>query len=167
MASQVSFDITSGVDLQEVDNAVNQAKKELAQRYDFKGSKSSIDFKPKENLLEMVADDNFKMDAVWDILQTRLIRRGVPVKNLTPSEVEQIAGGLVKKTVELQQGIPIEAAKSIVKFFKDQKIKKAQPTIQGDQVRVSSSSKDELQNVMALLRAEDFGCELKFGNYRE
>ncbi len=167
MASQVSFDITSGVDLQEVDNAVNQAKKELAQRYDFKGSKSSIDFKPKDNLLEMIADDNFKMDAVWDILQTRLIRRGVPVKNLTPSEVAPIAGGLVKKTVELQQGVPIEAAKKIVKFFKDQKIKKAQPTIQGDQLRVSSSSKDELQHVMALLRAEDFGVELKFGNYRE
>ena len=93
MAAQVSFDVTSGVDPQEVDNAVNQAKKEIAQRYDFKGSKASIDFKRGENTLEIVADDNFKMDAVWDILLTRMIRRGVPVKNLKPSDIEPIAAG--------------------------------------------------------------------------
>src|SRR5262245_51417469 len=98
-----SFDVTSGVDLQEVDNAVNQARKELAQRYDFKGSKSSIDFKRAENVIELIADDNFKMEAVWDILQTRMVRRGVPVKNLKASDVEPMAGSLVKRTVTLQQ----------------------------------------------------------------
>jgi uncharacterized protein YajQ (UPF0234 family) len=161
-----SFDITSTVDLQEVDNAINQAKKELAQRYDFKGSKASIDFRRGENTIELIADDNFRMDAVWDILQTRMIRRNVPIKNLKLSDVEPFAGGLVRRTIELQQGIPTEAAKSIVKFLKDQKLKKVQAAIQADQVRISSPSKDELQNVMRLLRAEDFGVELQFGNYR-
>jgi uncharacterized protein YajQ (UPF0234 family) len=165
--AQASFDVTSGVDLQEVDNAVNQAKKELAQRYDFKGSKSSIDFKRGENLIEIVADDNFKMEAVWDILQTRMVRRGVPVKNLKASEVEPVAGGLVHRKVELQQGIPTEAARSIVKFLKDQKLKKVQAAIQGDQLRISSPSKDELQAAIRLLKAQDFGVELQFGNYRE
>ncbi len=166
MAAQASFDITSTVDLQEVDNAVNQARKELAQRYDFKGSKSSIELKRAENLIELVADDNFKMEAVWEILLGRMTRRGVPTKNLDASEVEPIAGGLVKKTVKLTQGIPIERAKEIVQFLKDQKMKKVQATIQSDQVRVSSASKDELQNAMRLLRAGDFGVELQFGNYR-
>ena len=166
MAAQVSFDVTSSVDLQEVDNAVNQARKELAQRYDFKGSKSTIDFKRAENLLELVADDAFKMDAVWDILLTRLIRRGVPVKNLKPTDVEPIAGGLVRRTVSLQQGIPSEAARAIVKFLKDRKLKKVQAAIQGDQLRVSSPSKDELQTAMRELKSEDFGVELQFGNYR-
>src|SRR6185503_8035407 len=152
MAALSSFDITSTVDLQEVDNAVNQARKELAQRYDFKGSKSSIDFKRAENLIELIADDNFKMSAVWDIVQTRMVRRGVPVKNLDAAEPEPIAGGLVKRTVSLKQGIPIEAAKQIVQFLKDRKLKKVQGTIQGDQVRVTSASKDELQIAMAQLR---------------
>ena len=164
---QPSFDITSTVDLQEVDNAVNQAKKEIAQRYDFKGSKASIDLKRAENVIELIADDNFKMEAVWEILQTRMVRRGVPVKNLKASENEPIAGGLVKKMVTLQQGIPIEASREIVKFLKDQKLKKVQAAIQGDQLRVSSSSKDELQNAIRLLKAQDFGIELQFGNYRE
>lgn len=166
MASQVSFDITSEVDLAEVDNAVNQAKKEITQRYDFKGSKSSIDFKRAENKIDLVADNDFKMDAVWDILLTRLVRRGVPAKNLKPTDIETIGGGLVKRTVELQQGIPIDAAKEIVQFLKDKKLRKVQASIQGDQLRVSSSSKDELQETMALLRGQDFGCELRFGNYR-
>jgi uncharacterized protein YajQ (UPF0234 family) len=165
--AQASFDITSTVDLQEVDNAVNQAKKELAQRYDFKGSKSSIAFNRGESLLELVADDNFKMDAVWDILLTRMIRRGVPVKNLKPSDIEPIAGGLVKRTVSLQQGIPSDAARSIVKYIKDQKFKKVQAAIQGDQLRVSSPSKDELQLVIRQLKTQDFGVELQFGNYRD
>ena len=167
MAAQVSFDVTSGVDLQEVDNAVNQAKKELAQRYDFKGSKSSIDFKRGESLLEIIADDNFKMEAVWDIVQTRMVRRGVPIKNLKASDVEPFAGGLVRRTVTLQQGIPSDNAKQIVKFLKDQKLKKVQAAIQGDQLRVSSPSKDELQAAMRLLKSQDFGVELQFGNYRE
>jgi len=166
MANQASFDITSTVDLQEVDNAVNQARKEIVQRYDFKGSKSSIELKRGENLIELVADDNFKMEAVWEILLTRMTRRGVPVKNLDASEVEPMAGGLVKRTVKLTQGIPIERAKEIVQFLKDRKLKKVQATIQADQVRVSSASKDELQGAMRLLREGDFGVELQFGNYR-
>ena len=161
-----SFDITSKVDLQEVDNAVNQARKELAQRYDFKGSKASIDFKRVENLIELVADDNFKMAAVWDILQTRMVRRGVPIKNLDAAEPEPIAGGLVKRVITLKQGIPTEAAKSIVQFLKDKKLKKVQGTIQADQVRVSAPSKDDLQIAINLLREGDFGVELQFGNYR-
>ena len=167
MAGQASFDVTSVVDLQEVDNAVNQARKEIGQRFDFKGSKSSIDFKRGENLIELISDSTFKMDAVWDILQTRLVRRGVPIKNLKPSEIEPIAGGLVKRTISLQQGIPIEASKEIVKFLKDQKLKKVQAAIQGDQLRISSPSKDELQGAIRLLKSQDFGVELQFGNYRE
>jgi uncharacterized protein YajQ (UPF0234 family) len=166
MANQASFDITSTVDLQEVDNAINQARKEIAQRYDFKGSKSSIEFKRAENVIELVADDNFKMQAVWDILLTRMTRRAVPVKNLDASEPEPMAGGLVKRTVKLTQGIPIERAKEIVQFLKDHKLKKVQATIQADQVRVTSPSKDDLQAAMRLLRTGDFGVELQFGNYR-
>jgi uncharacterized protein YajQ (UPF0234 family) len=167
MPAQASFDVTSGVDLQEVDNAVNQARKELAQRYDFKGSKASIDFKRAENLLELIADDAFKMDAVWDILQTRLVRRGVPIKNLKPSDVEPMAGGLVKRTITLTQGIDGDAARAIMKFIKDQKLKKVQATIQGDQIRMTSASRDDLQAAIHLLKAQDFGVELQFGNYRE
>jgi uncharacterized protein YajQ (UPF0234 family) len=167
MAGQVSFDITSSVDLQEVDNAINQAKKEIAQRYDFKGSKSTIEFKKSDNTVELVADDSFKMDAVWDILQTRLLRRGVPIKNLKLSDLETMSGSMVKRTVTLQQGIPSEKAKEIIKFMKDQKLKKVQATIQGDQLRVSSGSKDDLQATIALLRAHNFDIELSFGNYRE
>ena len=167
MAGQASFDVTSKVDLQEVDNAVNQARKELAQRYDFKGSKAAIDFKRAENVIEILADDNFKMEAVWDILQTRMVRRGVPVKNLKAGDVLPVAGGLVSRTITLQQGIPIEAARDIVKYIKDQKLKKVQAAIQGDQLRISSPSKDELQAAIHLLKAQDFGVELQFGNYRE
>ena len=166
MPAQVSFDVTSTVDLQEVDNAVNQARKEIGQRYDFKGSKATIELKKTENLVEIVADDSMKMGAVWDILQTRLVRRGVPVKNLKAAEPEPIAGGLLKRVVTLQQGIPVESARDIVKFLKDQKLKKVQAAIQGEQVRVSSPSRDELQTAIALLKSKDFGVELKFGNYR-
>jgi len=167
MAATQSFDITTGCDLQEVDNAVNQAVKEIGQRYDFKGSKSTIDLKKSENLIEIVADDNMKMNAVWDIVQTRMLRRGVPVKNLKASEIEPMAGGLVKRTVTLQQGIPSDNAKDIVKFLKDQNLKKVQAAIQGDQLRVTAPSRDELQNAIRLLKAKDFGIELQFGNYRE
>ena len=165
MASQVSFDVTSNVDLQEVDNAVNQARKELAQRYDFKGSKSSIDFKRAENLIDLTADDNFKMDAVWEILQTRMVRRGVPVKNLKTSENEPIAGGLVKKTITLQQGIPTDKAKEVVKFIKDGKYK-VQASIQGETVRVSGKDRDTLQEVISALKGKDFGIDMQFDNYR-
>jgi uncharacterized protein YajQ (UPF0234 family) len=164
--SAASFDITSTVDLQEVDNAVNQARKELVQRYDFKGSKASIDFKRAENTIDLVADDAFKMEALWDILQTRMVRRGVPVRNLDSGDLIPIGGNMVKKTVKLTQGIPIERAKEIVQFLKDRKLKKVQASIQGDQVRVTSPSKDDLQAAIAALRQGDFGVELQFGNYR-
>jgi cyclic-di-GMP-binding protein len=166
MANVASFDITSGVDLQEVDNAVNQARKEVAQRYDFKGSRAAIEFNRTENTLTLVADDEFKMNALWEILQGRMVRRGVPTKNLTPGAIERAANDTVRRVITLQQGIPSEAAKDIVKFIKDNKLKKVQAAIQADQVRVSSPSKDELQEAMRLLREHDFGIALQFGNYR-
>jgi uncharacterized protein YajQ (UPF0234 family) len=166
MANLASFDITSGVDLQEVDNAVNQARKEVAQRYDFKGSRAAIDLDRAENTLTLTADDDFKMNALWEILQGRMVRRGVPTKNLTPGEIERAANDTVRRVVTLQQGIPTEAAREIVKFLKDNKLKKVQAAIQAEQVRVSSPSKDELQEAMRLLREHDFGVALQFGNYR-
>jgi len=166
MAQAASFDITSTVDLQEVDNAVNQARKEIAQRYDFKGSRAAIDLNRGENTIVLTADDDFKMNAVWEILQTRMVRRGVPVKNLTPGTIEKAANDTVRRTVTLQQGIPTDAAKEIVRFLKDQKLKKVQAAIMADQVRITSPSKDELQEAMRLLREKDFGVALQFGNYR-
>lgn len=166
MATQASFDITSNVDLQEVDNAVNQAKKELGQRYDFKGSSAEIVFDRGENTLTLSAEDKFKLDAVWDILQTRLVRRNVPVKNMKLGDIENATGSSVKRKIDLQQGISGEAAKDIVKFLKDQKLKKVQASIQGDQVRVTSASKDDLQDAIRVLKGHDFGIELQFGNYR-
>ena len=166
MPNPASFDITSGVDLQEVDNAVNQARKEVAQRYDFKGSRAAIDLNRTENTLTLTADDEFKMNALWEILQGRLVRRGVPTKNLTSGETERAANDTVRRVVTLQQGIPTEAAKEIVKFLKDRKLKKVQVAIQADQVRVSSASKDDLQEAIRLLREHDFGVALQFGNYR-
>jgi uncharacterized protein YajQ (UPF0234 family) len=166
MANLASFDITSGVDLQEVDNAVNQARKEVAQRYDFKGSRAAIDLNRTENTRTLTADDEFKMTALWEILQGRMVRRGVPTKNLTPGDIERAANDTIRRVITLQQGIPTEAAKDIVKFIKDNKLKKVQAAIQADQVRVSSPSKDELQEAMRLLREHDFGVALQFGNYR-
>jgi cyclic-di-GMP-binding protein len=153
MATQCSFDVTSNVDLQEVDNALNQARKEVAQRYDFKGAKASVDFDQKESKLVLVADDEFKLNSLWEIVSTRLVRRNVPVST-------------VRQEVALQQGIPTEKARDIVKFIKDAKLKKVQASIQGDQLRVSSGSRDDLQEVMRLLREQDFGVALQFGNYR-
>ena len=166
MATQCSFDITSNVDLQEVDNALNQARKEVAQRYDFKGAKASIDFDPKESKLVLVADDEFKVNALWEIVQTRLVRRNVPVKNLTRGVAAPAASSTIRQEITLQQGIPSEKAKDIVKFLKDSKLKKVQASIQGDQLRVTSASKDDLQEAMRLLRDQDFGVALQFGNYR-
>jgi uncharacterized protein YajQ (UPF0234 family) len=161
-----SFDVTSTVDLQEVDNAINQARKEIAQRYDFKGSMAAIEFNKAESTMTLVADDNMKMDALWDVLQTRLVRRNVPVKNLKLGDIETAAGSTVRRSVTLQQGIPSDAAREIIKYLKDHKLRKVQATIQGEQLRISSSSKDELQDVIRLLRDHDFGIALQFGNYR-
>ena len=166
MATACSFDITSIVDLQEVDNAINQARKELAQRYDFKGSKASIDFDPKESKLTLVADDNFKLTALWEILQTRLVRRNVPTQNLTRGSVIAAANTTVRQEVTLQQGISSDVARDIVKFLKESGPKKVQASIQGDQLRVTSNSRDELQEAMHALRGKEFGVALQFGNYR-
>jgi|ERR1019366_3474864 uncharacterized protein YajQ (UPF0234 family) len=161
-----SFDITSTIDFQEVDNALNQARKEVGQRYDFKGAKAEIDLNAAEKTLTLVADDEMKMNALWEIVQTRLVRRGVAIKNFKAPESDAAAGGAVKRVIPIQQGIPIEAAKEIVKFLKDQKLRKVQASIQADQVRVTSPSKDELQDAMRQLREHDFGVALQFGNYR-
>ena len=165
MAQQCSFDITSNVDLQEVDNALNQARKEVAQRYDFKGSKASIEFDAKESKLVLVADDEFKLNALWEVVQTRLVRRNVPVRNLSRGTAQPAANTTVRQEITLQQGIPIEKSREIVKLIKDSK-KKVQASIQGDQVRVTSPSRDDLQEAMRQLREQDFGVTLQFGNYR-
>src|SRR5262252_2427648 len=161
-----SFDITSPVDFAEVDNALNQARKEVGQRYDFKGAKADIDLSAAEKTLTLTTDDEMKMNALWEILQTRLVRRSVAVKNFKVGDSQPAAGGTVRRVITIQQGIPIEAAREIVKFLKDKKLKKVQAAIQADQVRVSSPSKDELQAAMRALREHDFGVALQFGNYR-
>ena len=166
MPPTASFDVSTGADLQEVDNAVNQATKEITQRFDFKGSKSSIAFDRVKAALTLVADDDYKMKALFDVLQTKLIKRGVPVKNLDLGPVTPAANDTVRREIKLTQGISADKAKVIVKAIKDRKFKKAQASIQGEEIRVQSPSKDELQEVITFLRTQDFGIELKFGNYR-
>lgn len=166
MAAQASFDISTGADLQEVDNAVNQALKEVAQRFDFKGTRCTIQLDREKASIALEADDAFKMRALFDVLQGRLVKRGVPLKNLRPGEDQPASGGRVRRGITLQQGIPQDTARTIVKAVKDRDWKKVQVAIQGDELRVTSPSKDTLQEVMAFLRGQDFGIELKFGNYR-
>ncbi len=166
MAATQSFDVTTGCDLQEVDNAVNQAMKEIRQRYDFKGLDVNIEFRRADNKLVLRAPDEFKLHAVWDVVQEKMVRRHVPLKNLQHGKALPAAGGTVMQEVNLQQGIPIETARAIVKFIKELRIKKVQAEIQGEQVRISSPSRDDLQTVMHQLKEKDFGVELKFGNYR-
>jgi uncharacterized protein YajQ (UPF0234 family) len=166
MSQQNSFDVSTGVDLQEVDNAVNQAQKEIAQRYDFKGSKASIDFKRGESAIVLVADDEYKMRALFDVLQAKLIKRGVPVKNLDLGEIKPAGGDTVRREIKLKTALDSDTARKVAAAIKEAKLKKVQAAIQGDQVRVSSPSKDDLQEAITLLRSRDFGVELTFGNYR-
>ena len=166
MAQSSSFDVTTGVDLQEVDNAINQAQKEIAQRYDFKGSKATVEFKRAENMLVMVADSEFQMRALFDVVQSKLIKRNVPVKNLDVGETKAAGGDTVRKEVKLKTALDADTAKKVAATIKEARLRKVQAAIQGDQVRVSSPSRDDLQEAIALLRARDFGVELKFGNYR-
>ena len=166
MAQLNSFDVTTGVDLQEVDNAINQAQKEIAQRYDFKGSKASIDFKRADAKILLVADSEFQMQALFDVVQAKLIRRSVPVKNLEIGDVTPAGGDTVRREIGLKMSLDGDTAKKVAAAIKDAKLKKVQAAIQGDQVRVSSPSRDDLQEAMQLLRGKDFGVELKFGNYR-
>jgi uncharacterized protein YajQ (UPF0234 family) len=140
--------------------------KEIRQRYDFKGLNVEIDFKRAENMLVLRAPDEFKLRAMWDVVQEKMVRRHVPLKNLQHGKAQPAAGSTVTEEVNLQQGIPIETARAIVKLVKELRIKKVQAEIQGDQVRVVSPSRDDLQVVMHKLKEQDFGVELKFGNYR-
>src|ERR1700757_1052467 len=159
-----TFDVVSKIDLQEVSNAIQQAMKEVTTRFDLKDSKSSIAMEGKEAILLHSADD-YKLKAVNDILQQKLVKRGVSLKALTYGEVEPAAGGTAKRRVTLQQGIAIEKAREIVKLVRDSK-KKAQASIQGDLVRISGKDRDTLQEVIQLLKGHDLGIDLQFINYR-
>ena len=164
MAAVNSFDIVSKVDLQEVSNAIQNALKEIHTRFDLKDSKSDIQLEGKEALVLSSADE-YKLKAVTDILQSKLVKRGVPIKALSYGTVEPAAGSSVRQKITMQQGIPIEKAREIVKVVKDSK-KKVQASIQGDTVRVSGKDRDALQEIIALLRGHDFGIDMQFTNYR-
>jgi len=164
MASDFSFDVVSKLDLQEVENAVNQANKEMQTRFDFKGSVSRVDWDKKE-MLTLYSDDDHRLKSVVDILQSKLTKRGISLKALDFQAVQPAEGGTVRQPVKVNQGIASEKAKEIVKAIKDGKYK-VQASIQGDQLRVASKSKDDLQTVIAMLRAADFGVPLQFTNYR-
>jgi uncharacterized protein YajQ (UPF0234 family) len=166
MASTSSFDVTTGVDMMEVNNAVEQATKEIAQRYDFKGVKAEIALDPKAKAITLAAPDDYKLTALWDVLQSKMVKRKVPLKNLKPGTPVSAAGSSQRQVIELQQGLTSDMAREVVKVLKDAKLRKVQSAIQGDAVRVSSPSKDDLQGAIALLRQHDFGVELKFENFR-
>jgi cyclic-di-GMP-binding protein len=165
MADSNSFDIVSEVDLQEVDNAINQARKEIAQRFDFKGSKSSIDLDQKEKHVTVHSDDDFKLKSVIDILQGKLVKRGVPLKSLSYGTVEQAAGGTARQVIKLLVGIDKDNSRKIVKMIKDTKLK-VQAQIMDDQVRVSGKNKDDLQAVMKMIRDANLPFAVQFTNYR-
>ncbi len=165
MADEHSFDVVSKVDLQEVLNAVQQATKEISQRFDFKGSKSSIELNKDKHEITLVSDDESKLKTVTDILQTKLVKRGVSLKALSYGKIEQAAGNTVRQLVTLQQGIPTEKAKEIVKIIKDTKMK-VQSEIQKDQVRVKAKKIDDLQTLIGLLKGKDLGIHIEFINYR-
>ncbi|MCL6445283.1 MAG: YajQ family cyclic di-GMP-binding protein [Alicyclobacillus sp.] len=163
MSKDASFDIVSTVDLQEVDNAVNQAAKEIETRFDFKNTKSAISFDGKT--ITMTSENEYKLNAVYDVLQSKCVKRNVSLKALKPGKVEAAAGNTVRQTVALQQGIDQEIAKQIIKLIKDSKLK-VLASIQGDQVRVSGKSRDDLQAVIQMLRNADLPIPLQFVNYR-
>jgi uncharacterized protein YajQ (UPF0234 family) len=165
MPQDFSFDVVSKVDLQEVANAVHQSSKEIVTRFDFRGSASKIDWNEKDLTLTLTSDDEHKLKSVVDILETRLVKRGISIKALEFGKIEPAFGGTVRQAVKVQQGIPSEKAKAIVRTIKDRKLK-VQAAIQSDQVRVSGRNKDDLQSAIATLRAEDFGLPLQFTNYR-
>lgn len=165
MAGQNSFDIVSKIDLQEARNAVDQAMKEIKQRFDFKGSKSDITLDDKEKAMILLSDDENKLKSVIDILQTKIIKRGISLKALTYEKLEQALGGTVRQKIKLQDGIPQENAKEIVRIIKDAKLK-VQAQIQGDQLRITGKNRDDLQTVIALLKEKDLGVDMQFVNYR-
>jgi uncharacterized protein YajQ (UPF0234 family) len=160
-----TFDIASKIDLAEVNNAIQQAHKELITRYDLKNSKSDIQLIEKDRKIVLVSADEFKIKAVNDVLQQKLVKRSVPLKGLTYGVISPAAGSTVRQEITLQQGIPIEKAREIVKIIKDSK-KKVQASIQGDFVRVSGKDRDTLQQIIALIKGHDFGIDIQFTNYR-
>lgn len=165
MGANFSFDIVSEVNFQEVDNAINQAQKELAQRFDFKNSKSSIDYNKTERKITLIADDDFKLRALRDILEGRLAKRGVSLKSLNSKEPERAFEGTLRQVIELTSGLPTEKSKELVKIIKDLRLK-VQAQIEGEKVRVISAKKDELQAVIVHLRTINFSLPLQFTNYR-
>jgi uncharacterized protein YajQ (UPF0234 family) len=160
-----SFDVVSEISFPEVTNAIQQAMKEVITRYDLKDSKSSIDFNEKEKKVMLASADEFKLNAVNEILRQKLVKRNVPLKGLTYGQIQPAAGSSVRQEITLQQGIPIEKAREIIKKIKDSKLK-VQASIQGDIVRVSGKDRDTLQQVIALLKSNDFGIDMQFTNYR-
>jgi cyclic-di-GMP-binding protein len=164
MAQDNSFDIVSKVDLQEVRNAIDQALKEIHQRFDLKDSHSEVKLEGQD-AIQLASANEYKLEAVKDILSQKLVKRGVSLKNLSYGKIEPAAGQSVRQKISMQQGIPVEKAKEIVRLVKDSR-KKAQASIQGDTVRISSKSRDDLQAIMAMLRAKDMGVDLQFTNYR-
>jgi uncharacterized protein YajQ (UPF0234 family) len=165
MAEEHSFDIVCEIDLQEVSNAVNQAMKEIGQRFDFKGSKSSIELDKAAKSIKLISDDEHKLKSVIHILQSKLIKRGIPLKALIYGKVEPASGNTVRQIVNLQQGVPIEKAKEIVKIIKDTKLK-VSAEIQKDQVRVRGKKIDDLQKIISILKEKDLGIHIQFANYR-
>lgn len=163
MAKENSFDIVSKTDYAEITNAINQTNKEISQRFDFKGSKANVELNDKDLLL--TAEDDTKLRNMNDILQSRLVKRSVSLKALQYEKIEPAAGGTVRQIVKIQQGIPTDKAKEVVKFIKDAKLK-VQASIQGESVRVSGKDRDTLQDVIAKLKAKDFGIDMQFDNYR-
>ncbi len=159
-----SFDVVSQVDRQEIDNAVNQTRKEISQRYDFKGTKTTIAI--DKDSLHVVSDDDFKVKAVVDVLQSKSVRRGISLKALVYGKIEPAAGGLAKQTITVQQGIDADHARQLVKLVKDTKLK-VQTQIQGDQLRISGKKRDDLQQVIQLLKAQDLDLPLQFINFRD
>ena len=166
MAGTSSFDVTTGVDFMEARNAVDQATKEITQRYDFKGLKTTLELNEKDKTITLAAPDEFKLTAMWDVLQGKMVRRHVPLKNLAPGKIEPAAMASVRQVIQIQDGLSADQAREVARYLKDAKLKKVQAAIQGDTVRVSSPSKDDLQGAIALLKQHDFGVELKFGNFR-
>jgi len=166
MASTYSFDVTTGCDLQEVDNAVNQATKEVTQRFDFKGAHVVIEFRRAENQVKLETDSDMRMEALLDVLRGKLVKRGVSVKNLDISDVKPGGGEILRREITLKMALDTETAKKVSAAVRDAKLKKVTASIQGEQVRVASPDKDALQEAIALLRKGDFGVELQFGNYR-
>jgi uncharacterized protein YajQ (UPF0234 family) len=164
--AQSSFDISTGVDLQEVDNAVNMAAKEIATRYDFKGTSCTLDFDRKVGTVKLDADDEYRLQALLGVLREKLARRKVPLKNLDEGKAEVGSLGRARQTLGLKQGIDQETAKKISKEIRDQGFKKVQVSIQGEELRVTSPSRDTLQEVIAFVKSRDYGVELAFGNYR-